>query len=294
MDSSNDGYSLDGPRHGLVSWQRNSYKDYVNYGWYYDTPEMEDADLGERLRLRLDTWYLSDDEILGKMDLGSCLTTNEEASRFLTQQFQNFQQSFSLFVHVDQQVEVSFHKSLTSVVSYWVRAAPDYLAEVVRTQTPPDGRIQGLSARFSVNVAYRNRDGTIAWHWIPEAGRFWITANPGAGTAEYLQDSVIARFHATLMMDTVSLFRADNWPVLSTVRQLWGELRTQNPGLTKFTQAPNMVNTDLVVTLARPPDGTPHDNHELARLNLPRLHAAIARWEQSTGYPFEWAEPFTH
>jgi hypothetical protein len=45
----------------------------------------------------------------------------------------------------------------------------------------------------------------------------------------------------------------------------------------------------LIVALADPPSGTPSDNRDLYEFNTPRLRAAIAKWEQATGHPFQWA-----
>jgi hypothetical protein len=109
----------------------------------------------------------------------------------------------------------------------------------------------------------------------------------------------IAPWKVELGCSFLSLFRSTNAEVLARVRercQRWLEVHPSGVVDPPDDEDDESQGTgdeweeeDYIVTLATPPPGTPPDNRDLYERNAPRLRAAVGRWEEKLGAPFEWA-----
>jgi hypothetical protein len=92
------------------------------------------------------------------------------------------------------------------------------------------------------------------------------------------------------------LFCEDNADVLGRVHSRWQRWLQAHPIGTELDREDAEAEVDVdgweqdfIVTLAEPPQGSPLDNREQYEHSMPRLLAAVRRWEQILGKPFDWA-----
>jgi hypothetical protein len=149
----------------------------------------------------------------------------------------------------------------------------------------------------------------LAEVWLPDAGVASYSAhfnrsNPHTVTVTYVltpsAQEGMAQWTANLECNFISLLRESNVDVLSRARARWQWWLQTHPIGQELTDEEEDEDDQAaddseeraekdVVTLAVPPPGTPPDNRDLAERNMPRVCAAVARWEQQLGIPFEWA-----
>jgi hypothetical protein len=188
--------------------------------------------------------------------------------------------------------------------------------EVEALQTTPEQPayegITGFIVVFDLQATVRDEHGQLAQVWIPKAGSANYHARYTAGSVSNRPRSVavtylltpsaqagIAPWKVELECSFLSLFRDTNAEVLTRVRgrwQRWLEAHLSGvvdpPGDEEDESQQGISDEweeDHIVTLAEPPRGTPPDNQDLYERNTPRLRAAVGRWEEELGAPFEWA-----
>jgi hypothetical protein len=238
----------------------------------------------------MDTWYYDELEDLGRIRLGDGpITVAAGVVRSLAAHLAGFREAFAGLFRLDQ-----------SDRYMGIPIASEHLAEQLASRLPESHVIRGMIAHFDIWAAVRAEGGAIQHQWIPGVGNLWLSTQeqlqppPSSVSPPVPAPAQSQPWSAHVMLGVGSLFRPDNQQTLINARVLWKRLRQQNPQATCFTDLSEdeTVTESLVFTLADPPPGTPADNRELAALNLPRLQTAIIRWEQITGQPFKWAEPF--
>lgn len=254
-----------------------SYMRYVDYG---DFPRPDEVVL---FQLRMDTWYFRELEDLGRMPLGNGPITKESGvAQALGSYIAGFKEAFAGLFRLNTQDSY-----------FGVQLASDQFAEQFAARLPERKVIDGVSTHFAVWAALRDWQGAIQHQWMTGVGNFWLSArrNTAAGSEDL---NTPRSWSARVIVGVGSLFRPDSQQALTHIRTVWEDLRQQHPEVTSFADMPESDDLEgpLGITLTEVPPGTPSDNRELAALNLPRLQAAVARWEQITGHSFEWAEPF--
>ncbi len=257
-----------------------AYPGYVNYG-YFQHPENVPL-----FQLRMDTWYFSELEDMGRIRLGDGPIAREDGvAETLAAHMTGFRESFDGVFRLDPQDTY-----------FGVRLDSERLAEQLDNLLPEKHTIRGIIAHFDIWAALRDEGGEVLHQWIPGVGNLWLSTQrhgPTRPSNEY--PDTTRSWSAHVMLGIGSLFRSDSQQTLMHARDLWKWLRQRYPDLTCFTDAPESKGLDaedIVITLADSPPGTPSDNRELSALNLPQLQAAVAHWERVTRHPFEWAEPF--
>ena len=108
----------------------------------------------------------------------------------------------------------------------------------------------------------------------------------------------VAPWTVDLACPFTSLFRDTNAEVLARVRDRWQRWLEAHPlgvGVAELGEEDDAAQgvdyewEDFVVTLAEPPRGAPPDNRDLRERSAPLLRAALGRWEESLGVPFQCA-----
>lgn len=273
-------------------------------------------------RLNMDTWYFSEwadpyhFATFGTAALGDGpLTAAQDVVAFVAQQILAFRAAFSGLFRPTS-VTVGFKPRLTGVrhISYTF-PVPETPEDVQALQTTPEQPayegITGFIVGFALQATVRDEHGQLAQVWIPKAGSANYHARYTAGSVSNRPRSVavtylltpsaqagIAPWTVELECSFLSLFRATNAEVLARVRDRWQRWLEVHPSGTadvpddeddESQGASDGWEVDRIVTLAQPPPGTPPDNRDLYERNTPRLHAAVRRWEEKLGAPFEWA-----
>jgi hypothetical protein len=234
-------------------------------------------------QLRMDTWYYSELEDLGRIRLGAGpITRDSGVAQALGIYITGFKDAFAGLFRLD------------SRDSYFgVRIDSEQFAEQFAAQLPERQVIDGVIAHFDVWAAVRDSQGAIQHQWITGVGNLWLSARGKTQQGGEHPDTLLS-WSAHVMLGVGSLFRPDNQQALRHARTLWKDLRQRYPDSMSFADAQESEGLEepSIITLAEVPPGTSSDNRDLCALNLPRLQVAVARWEQITGYPFAWAEPF--
>lgn len=191
-----------------------------------------------------------------------------------------------------------------------LRTVEDMQALQTAPEQPAYEGITGFIVVFDLQAPVRDEHGQLAQVWIPNAGSANYHARYTAGSVSNRPRSVavtylltpsaqagIAPWKVELECSFLSLFRSTNAEVLARVRDRWQRWLVAHPSGTADvpddeddeSQGAGDETEDYIVTLAVPPPGTPPDNRDLYERNTPRLRAAIERWEERLGAPFEWA-----
>ena len=275
-------------------------------------------------RVNMDTWYYSEwvdpaqsatvdsSATLGKAVLGDCpLIPTRGVVAFVARQVFAFREAFSGLFRPTS-VTVGYKPRLTGVehhpLSFPVPERPEDVEAIQAAleQHPYEG-ITSLGIAFEVRATVRDGHGELSQTWLPYAGAAFFHARYTEGLVSNLPRSVavtylltpsaqegIAPWTVDLQCSFISLFRETNVDVLGRARARWRRWLKANPtGVAPRKEDDEAEDTDeewtdYVVTLAEPPGGTPPDNRELYERNAPMLRAAIGRWEESLGVPFEW------
>jgi len=150
-----------------------------------------------------------------------------------------------------------------------------------------DHILQGGYVVWEGRAVVRDNNRDFVEHWLPDMGFTRLYAGLDGKPLRELSQGQPVQWRAPVFMNFVSLFRRDNRDVLAVARAQWRRLRSLDPIAT--VDLGESSPAKLIVALADPPSGTPSDNRDLYEFNAPRLRAAIAKWEQATGHPFQWA-----
>jgi hypothetical protein len=280
-------------------------------------PGLGDLDL-PHFHLTMDTWYYAEwadpnhTASLGTLALGDGpLTAAQGAAGFVARQVALFLDAFSgLFFPTA--VRVGYKSQLTRAMSHAFHLpVPETQEGVQGIQTSLDHSaydgIIYLTIAFDIWATVRDEYGQITQVWLPDAGDAYYTADYtdgyssgpsryGGVTYSLTPAAKAGRAPWTMNLNCkyISLFRASNAEVLAQVRSQWQRWLQAHPLTAELSDEDDEAEEaseqdDEVVTLAVPPLGTPPDNQDLYERNTPRLQAAIARWEERVGIPFEWA-----
>jgi hypothetical protein len=280
-------------------------------------PGLDDLDF-PLLHLTMDTWYYAEwadhhhTASLGTLALGDGpLTAAQGAAAFIARQVALFLDAFS-GIFLPTAVRVGYRPHLTGVVyhafDFPVPETPEEVQAIQTSleQSAYDG-IVNLTIDFDLWATVRDEDGQFTQLWLPDAGTARYRAHytdgysadpPRYGAVTYLLTPEAQAGRAPWAVDLecnfISLFRATNADVLARVRGQWQQWLQTHPLNMELSDEGDGAEDaseqdDEVVTLAVPPHGTPPDNRDLYDRNTPRLRAAVARWEQRLGTPFEWA-----
>jgi hypothetical protein len=280
-------------------------------------PGLGDLDL-PLLHFTMDTWYYAEwadhnhRASLGTLALGDGpLTAAQGSAAFVARQVALFLDAFSgLFFPTA--VRVGYKPHLTRVVSHAFDLPVAETQEEVQAiqtaleQSTYDGIIN-LTVDFDLWATVRDQGGQFTQIWLPDAGTARYHAHyadgyssdpPRYGAVTYSLTPAAKAGRAPWAVDLhcnfISLFRATNAGVLARVRGQWQQWLQTHPLTAELSDLGDEAEDhseqdDEVVTLAMAPHGTSPDNQDLYDRNTPRLRAAIARWEESLGTPFEWA-----
>jgi hypothetical protein len=272
----------------------------------------------------MDTWYYTEwadpnhVASLGTVALGDApLTAAQGVAAFVARQVAAF---LDIFANVFRpvRVQVGYRPRLSGVVSHAFHfAGPQRPEDVAAIQSALERSADAYEGLVSLRIAYemratvRDANGQLTEIWLPEAGVASYRAHFTEGSRSNLPRSVAvtylltpsaqagtAQWTAHLECTFISLLRESNIDVLTRVRARWQRWLQTHPIGAELADEEDEENEaagdseeraeEYIVTLAVPP-GTPSDNRDLAERNMPRVRAAVARWEQRLGTPFEWA-----
>lgn len=277
------------------------------------------------VHINMDSWYYAEWAdpnhlaSLGTVALGDApLTAAQGVAAFVARQVALFLDAFA-GVFRPVWVQVGFQPRLSGVVFHAFHfAGPQIPEDVAAIQTALEQSADAYEGLVSIRIAYemratvRNANRQLTEVWLPEAGEASYQAHYTDGYRSNLPRSVavthlltpsaqagIAQWTANLECTFISLLRESNADVLGRVRTRWqqwlqthpidAELADGNEDENDETVGDSEERTEeYIVTLAVPPSGTPSDNRDLAERNMPRVRAAVARWEQRLGTPLEW------
>ena len=270
--------------------------------------------------INLDTWYYAlweapnQSVMLGALDLGERpLTAAQGVGTFIAYQVAAFRDAFADIFHPTV-VRVNYKPQLSGVVgSLFEFPAPETQEDVQAIQTALERSayegITGLTIPFSMWATIRDDSGRLTDVWLPAAGQVWY---PVEYTAGYISTPPIVTYLLTpsakaglahwtvdLECNVASLFRRTNAPALALARGGWRKwLQTHPIGVESGDEDDGRSGDDEeewdgdgdgIITLMNPPLGTPPDNQELYERNMPRLRAAVKRWEEALGVSFAWS-----
>lgn len=261
------------------------YQHYLNYG-LFEYPEQVRI-----WELRLDTWYYQMDEELGRIELQAGSVAREGGGRYLWQQLAAFRDAFASIARLHSLVQINYQEHEPVPAGYWVSASVDSEAAFVRAVETgfrsPDHVLQGAYISWDGRAVVRDKSSDVVEYWLPNMGFTRLYADFDGRQLRDLREGQPVRWWATIYMNFVSLFRRDNRDVLEVARAQWKQLRALDPSVTMDRDETSPA--ELLVALVNPPSGTPLDNRELYEYNAPVLRGAVAKWEQATGHPFQWA-----
>jgi len=263
----------------------NPYRLYLNYGLF---------EYPERVRiwdLQLDTWYFDMDEQLGRMERQAGPVIREGGGRYLWQQLAAFRDAFAPVARLHPVAQINYQEREPIPAGYWTSAPLESEAAFVRAVETGfrsrDHILQGGYVVWEGRAVVRDNNRDFVEHWLPDMGFTRLYAGLDGKPLRELSQGQPVQWRAPVFMNFVSLFRRDNRDVLAVARAQWRRLRSLDP--TATVDLGESSPAKLIVALADPPSGTPSDNRDLYEFNAPRLRAAIAKWEQATGHPFQWA-----
>lgn len=273
------------------------------------------------VHVNMDTWYYAEWAdpnhlaSLGMVALGDApLTAAQGVAAYVAHQVALFLDAFA-DVFRPVLVQVGYNPRLSGVVFHAFHfAGPQRPEDVAAIQTALEQAADAYEGLVSLQIAYemratvRDENGLLTEVWLPVAGEASYYAHFTDGYRSNLPRSVavthlltpsaqagIAQWAVNLRCSFISLLRESNADVLSRVRARWQRWLQTHPIGADLTdedeedEAAGDSEEEYIVTLAVPPTGTPLDNRDLAERNMPRVRAAVARWEQQLGIPFEWA-----
>lgn len=292
--------------------------------WLYTNAPREFRGAGDLplFHVNMDTWYYSEwadsnhRALLGTLALGDApLAPAQGVAAFVARQVTAFLDAFSGVFH-PVAVRVWYKPRLSGVVHHaFDFPAPETSKDVQAIQTTLEQAadtyegITSLDIEFALRATVRDENGQLAQIWLPDAGEASYHAHYSDGYVSNLPRSVavtyvltplaqegIAPWAVNLECNYMSLFRESNNDVLTRVRSQWQRWLQTHPTNSPLDDEDDDAvgdsegwKEDYIVTLAVPPPGMPPDNRELYERNTPRVHAAVARWEERLGTAFEWA-----
>jgi hypothetical protein len=257
---------------------------YVNHGLeaIARTPEL--------LQLRMDTWYYADIDHLGDLALGNVGVTAETGMpAFVVEQLAHVLAGFGPYVRFAPTVLVGHKPTLKSIrafVAPLVAQIPEERLEKLQRwlQQTPD-IVTLIVCDFDLYLAVRTASAAVVDHWLPLVGRLSFSARLDANQEDAQTHISTVAWQGGLDLRVLSLFRRDNEVEIQHARALWERFHDADPEIDLF---PEKANEDPIVVLAESPAGTPPDNEELCKRNLPRLRTMINAWEAMTGSRFHW------
>jgi hypothetical protein len=257
---------------------------YVNYGLQAitRTPEL--------LRLRMDTWYYADSDHLGHIALGDTGVTAEKGlPTFLVDQLAQVFAMSGPYIRFHPNVRIGHQPTLSSirasVTPLTALNEKDLLAKLHHwLQQTPDV-VTLLLSDFDLCLAVRATDGEVIDCWLPLAGNLSLSAQVESTQKDRQTHASTFAWQGGLDLRVLSLFRRDNEAEIQHARILWERFRDADPEIDIF---PEEADEDPIVVLADSPAGTPRDNEELCKRNLPRIQAIIHAWEAATDRRFHW------
>ncbi|HEY7778863.1 MAG TPA: hypothetical protein VIC85_01505 [Ktedonobacterales bacterium] len=270
-------------RHG-ANQPPSPYEQYLNYG-LFERPERVGI-----WDLHLDTWYYELDKVIGQMEPAQGPVTHEGGGHYLWRQLSAFRDAFASLARLDATARVNLQEREPIPTGYWadVPLADEatFLRAVEAAFARPDDVLRGAYVGWDARVVVRDDEGRPVERWLPHTEKTWLRADLEGRRLADVSAGQPVRWRALVYMSFVSLFRRDNGAVLAVARDTWRRLRALNPAET--LDRDELSPAELIVALADPPAGTPSNNQDLYERNAPRLREAVARWEYTTGYPFEW------
>jgi hypothetical protein len=269
--------------------------------------------------VNMDTWYYMvawadpNHVTLGALVLADApLTAAQGVAAFIARQVVAFLDAFA-GVFRPVWVQVGYHepRSNNTIFHAFHFAGPQSPEEGAAIQTALEASADAYESLVTLRIAYdmratvRDEHGQFTEIWLPDAGEASYHAHHTAGSlSQYLAhygarslsllapsaQERIAQWSAKLECNFISLLRESNADMLGRVRTRWQRWLQTHPidAESDDELEDEHENESYVITLAVPPPATPPDNWDLAERNLPRVRAAVARWEQRLGTPFEW------
>lgn len=243
------------------------------------------------LGLRVDSWYYDDERLVGNMNLGQGGVAPETSvAAFLCHQLAAFLAGFGLIARLRSPLFGTYQMSLPSarVHTFTVDIDGEDALSCLENGMTGFPYVTGLHARFDINAALRLDNGATGRCWLLNVGDLQLAADVRGNRYSQAVEEGLAQWTAYLRLGVISVFQADNSAILEQVRESWRQLRAGELSLIRAN--PEASSLPLIVTLIKPPDGTPPDNRELYEINAPALSEAIGSWQRITGHPFLWEE----